>query len=159
MSTFYSWLTLTSAKSSLAAPRKYNVMYLIADDLRPEFLEAYDQKVMKTPNLDAFAAGGLVFDNAYCQFAVCGPSRASFMSGRRPHHTNVLDNKANFREVGNDANGPGSSWITMPEHFKKAGFLTLGGGKTYHPDHPKNWDEPQSWSQVPSQPYFPYSYW
>ena len=147
------------AALAAAASQKYNVMYLIADDLRPEFLEAYDQKVMKTPNLDAFAAGGLVFEHAYCQFSVCGPSRASFMTSRRPHHTNVLDNKRNFRKVGNDANGPGSSWITMPEHFKNAGFLTLGGGKTFHPNHPENWDEPHSWSQVPSQPYFPYSYW
>ena len=143
----------------MAAAAPYNVLYLIADDLRPEFLEAYNQSVMKTPRMDAFAKEALTFEHAYTQFAVCGPSRNSFMTGRRPHHTNVFDNNGDFRAVGHDSNGPGSSWITMPQHFKEAGFLTLGGGKTYHPKHPKNWDEPASWSQVAEQPYFPYAYW
>ena len=50
----------------------------------------------------------------------------------------------------------GDSWVTMPEHFKKSGWLTLGLGKTFHPNHPKNWDEPTSWSQ--DMPYYQYSY-
>lgn len=43
----------------------------------------------------------------------------------------------------------------MPEHFKKSGWITLGGGKTYHPNRPTNWDEPYSWSQ--DRPYFPFA--
>ena len=134
----------------------FNVLHLIVDDLRPEFMAAYGQKQMVTPNLDKLAASSLVFDRAYCQQAVCGPSRASFMTGRRPHHTLVFDNNANFREVGEDSGGPGKSWNTLPEHFKKSNFTTLGGGKTFHPNHPKNWDEPTSWTQ--EMDYFPFSY-
>ena len=80
------------------------------------------------------------------------------MTGRRPSHTGVYDNSpTSFRNVGYDINGPGANWTTMPEHFKNSGFLTLGGGKTFHPDAPKNWDNPRSWSQA--MPYFPFSYW
>lgn len=70
------------------------------------------------------------------------------------------DNNKDFRVSGGpDAGGLlGAQWTTMPEHFKDNGFMTLGGGKTFHPNHPKNWDEPTSWSQVPGQDYFPYSY-
>jgi iduronate 2-sulfatase len=142
-----------AAEAATAA--KYNVLYIIVDDLRPEF-GAYGQTQMLTPNIDKLAASGTLFNKAYCQQAVCGPSRASFMTGRRPHHTRVVGNTANFREVGLDSNGPGSEWVTCPEHFKNNDWLTLGGGKTFHPNHPKNWDEPKSWSQ--DLPYFPFAY-
>ncbi len=137
---------------------KYNVLYFVADDFRPEMMAAYGQTQMLTPNLDKLAKGGLVFNTAYCQQAVCGPSRASFMTGRRPHHTLVFDNNADFRKDGIDADGkPGSEWTTMPEFFKKSGYTTLGGGKTFHPKHPKDFDEPTSWSQ--DMDYFPFSYY
>lgn len=69
------------------------------------------QAQLKTPNVDKLASEGLVFNAAYCQQAVCGPSRASFMSGRRPAHTNVFDNNANFRISGHDSNGDGADWV------------------------------------------------
>ena len=138
--------------ATAATTIKMNVLYFVCDDLRPEFLAAYDQKVMITPALDQLASEALVFDKAYCSVAVCSPSRNSFMSGRRPHRTLVFDNSGtDFR-----ANGQGANWTTMPQHFKNSGWLTLGGGKTFHPSHPKNWDEPKSWSQ--DLPYFPFAY-
>ena len=124
-----------------------NVLSIVVDDLRPELLKAYGQQHLVTPNLDKFAGESLVFQRAYCQQAVCGPSRASFMTGRRPHHTLVFDNSANFRKVGQDADGAGDTWTTFPEHFKNQNYTTLGAGKTFHPNHPKDWDEPRSWSQ------------
>ena len=72
---------------------------------------------MITPNLDHLAATGLTFAKAYCQQAVCGPSRASFMTGRRPDHTMVFGNSASFRKTGVDATGAaGKDWVTMPEY-------------------------------------------
>eukprot|EP00045_Choanoeca_perplexa_P008155 m.74803 g.74803 ORF g.74803 m.74803 type:complete len:484 (-) comp14381_c0_seq1:2436-3887(-) len=111
--------------------------------------QAYKQTDIKTPNIDRLATAGLTFDYAYCQQAVCSPSRNSFMTGRVPDHTQVFINAGghNFRTVGPD-------WITMPEHFKRHEYITLGGGKTYHPNSPPNWDEPKSWSQ--DIPYFPF---
>ena len=154
-----SWLALLVAVhlqcagcTGTGSPPRMNVLYFVADDLRPEFLAAYDQKVMITPALDKIASEGLVFDHAYCSVAVCSPSRNSFMSGRRPHRTLVFDNSGtDFRE-----NGQGANWTTLPQHFKDSGWLTLGGGKTFHPGHPANDDEPASWSQ--DMPYFKFSY-
>ena len=145
---------------ALAAEKQqqYNVLYFIVDDLRPEFMAAYGQSQMLTPNVDKLAQSGTVFVNAHCQQAVCGPSRASFMTGRRPHHTMVFDNSANFRtNSARDANGPGSSWVTCPGHFKRSNFTTLGGGKTFHPNHPKDWDGNKSWSS--DMPYYPFDYY
>ena len=159
VSTFIVALLATTTSVGVSkSPRFNNVLYFVVDDLRPEFMSAYGQSQMKTPNLDSLANSSLTFAHAYCQQAVCGPSRASFMTGRRPEHTNVFDNKANFRESGVDATGAsGSKWVTMPEYFKNQGFLTLGLGKTFHPKHPKNWDEPTSWSQ--DKEYYPFSYY
>ena len=122
-----------------------NVVYLIVDDLRPE-LGCYGRNVL-TPNLDKLASQGVVFDRAYAQFAVCAPSRNSFMSGRRPDKTEVYNFQDDFREVG-------PTWVTLPQYFKQHNYTTLGGGKTFHPNLPPNWDEPDSWSQ--EEPYFAY---
>eukprot|EP00911_Craspedida_sp_UC1_P000244 UC1_evm1s188 len=115
--------------------RRLNVIHLIADDLRPEIsAPGFGQKVAQTPNIDRLASTGTVFARAYCQQAVCGPSRNSFMTGRRPHHTNVLGNSNGdcFRDVGIDGNGVvGANWTTLPEWFKKSGWNALGGGKTF----------------------------
>eukprot|EP00730_Choanoeca_flexa_P012161 TRINITY_DN346_c0_g1_i2.p1 TRINITY_DN346_c0_g1~~TRINITY_DN346_c0_g1_i2.p1 ORF type:complete len:522 (+),score=71.18 TRINITY_DN346_c0_g1_i2:2-1567(+) len=143
-------LLLMGLRSSvMAKSERLNVLYFVVDDYRNEVAEAYQQSDIKTPNLDKLAETGLVFDRAYCQQAVCSPSRNSFMSGRVPDRTKVYDNAngVNFRNVGPD-------WITMPEHFKRHDFITLGGGKTFHPNSPPNWDEPKSWSQ--DKPYFPF---
>ena len=134
---------------TIAQQQPKNVLFMPVDDLRPELFEAYNQKYMHTPNLDKLAKESLVFQRAYCQHALCIPSRNSFMTGRRPDTTQVWAGLGNphFRVTGPD-------WISLPEHFKKHGFTTLGGGKTYHPNLPPNWDEPKSWSQ--DQPYFPF---
>eukprot|EP00937_MAST-01D_sp_MAST-1D-sp2_P003595 g3595.t1 len=152
------WMLSVAVCSAAAATTQFNVLYIIVDDLRPEFLSAYGQSQMLTPNVDRLAQSGTVFTAAHCQQAVCGPSRASFMTGRRPHHTMVFDNNANFR-VNNarDAGGrPGSEWLTCPGHFKHANYTVLGGGKTFHPNHPKAWDGAKSWSD--DMPYFDFSY-
>ena len=72
--------------SSFAA--KPNVLFIAVDDMRPE-LGCYGNKIVKTPNMDRLAARGIVFNHAYCQQAVCSPSRTSLMTGRRPDATKV----------------------------------------------------------------------
>ncbi len=64
-----------------------NALFFISDDLRPELLSAYGQKYMITPRLDEFAQTATVVNRAYCQQAICGPTRNSFLSGRRPQRT------------------------------------------------------------------------
>jgi iduronate 2-sulfatase len=109
---------------------------------------------MHTPNFDKFATEALVFDNAYTNFAICSPSRNSFMSGRAPDETRVWNFRQDFRQAGLSRGGvAGADWVTLPQYFKEAGYLTLGHGKIYHPGKPPKWDEPASWSQL--QPYGP----
>ena len=126
-----------------------NVLFFVCDDLRPSMNVAYGKSEMHTPSFDAFASTALTFNRAYTNFAICSPSRNSFMSGRAPDSTRVWNFRQDFRAAGVDRGGkPGASWVTLPEHFKRNGVLTLGHGKLYHPGKPPQWDEPKSWSQL-----------
>ena len=69
---------------------KFNVLFIISDDLTATALSCYGNQVCETPNIDRIAARGTRFTHAYCQGTYCGPSRASFMSGYYPHATGVL---------------------------------------------------------------------
>src|SRR3712207_5025634 len=82
--------------SRLTAADRPNVLFVAADDFRAE-LGCYGS-VAKTPNLDALAAQGVRFDHAYCQQAVCNPSRSSFLTGRRPDTLHIWSNGTHFRE-------------------------------------------------------------
>jgi iduronate 2-sulfatase len=115
----------TANNSSAAAPKpKYNVLFLISDDLRPE-LGCYGNSIIKTPNVDSLAARGTQFDRAYAQFPLCNPSRTSMLNGRYPTQTGVMDNNAYFRTKHPD-------YVTLPQYFKKNGYATLRTGKIFH---------------------------
>lgn len=91
--------TTFAAASALAAQgprRKMNVLLIAVDDMRPE-LGCYGAKHVHTPNLDALAKIGTVFTRAYCQQAVCSPSRTSLLTGLRPDTTKVYDLQTHFR--------------------------------------------------------------
>lgn len=104
--------------------RKYNVLFIAADDLRPE-LGAYGVAGIKTPNIDALAARGTRFDRAYAQYPVCNPSRTSFLTGRYPTETKVLNNNDYFRRIDPQT-------VTLPQYFKNNGYVTLRSGKIFH---------------------------
>ena len=129
----------------LASKGAKNVLYLIVDDLRTQ-LGAYGHTASVTPHIDALAASGARFTHAYCQQAVCAPSRASFMTGLRPDSLRLWTFVGNFRQSHPD-------WTSLPQHFKDVGYTpVLGGGKTFHPNRPPNYDEPKSWTS--EMPYF-----
>jgi iduronate 2-sulfatase len=75
---------------------KPNILFIAVDDMRPE-LGCYGSKIVKTPNIDRIAARGIVFDKAYCQQAVCSPSRTAILTGLRPDVTKVWGLKTHFR--------------------------------------------------------------
>jgi iduronate 2-sulfatase len=127
-----------AAIGSVAAPK--NVLFIVVDDMRPN-LGAYNFSLAHTPNLDKLAAEGLTFQRAYVQYAFCAPSRNSFMSGRRPDTTRVWNFHDDFREP-----NVGANWSSLPEYFKRHGWLTLGSGKLYHPGVPADNDWARSWS-------------
>ena len=120
-----------------ARKRKLNVLFIAVDDLRPQ-LGCYGQKQIHSPNIDRLAADGLLFERAYCQQAVCAPSRASILSGTRPDTTKIYDLNTPLRKTMPDV-------LTLPEHFKNNGYETVSIGKIYH--HPK--DDSQGWTTEP----------
>ena len=92
-----------------------NVLLLAFDDLRPWFLPFSDSGIA-APHLAGLAQTSLVFNHTYVQQAVCGPSRNSFMTGRRPASTRTWNFKTSFRDAGVDGRGvDGSKWKTMPQ--------------------------------------------
>lgn len=114
-----------------------NVLFIIADDLRPQ-LGCYGEKQMVTPNIDRLASQGIVFEHAYCQQALCAPSRASMLSGLRPDATGIHDLNTKMSDTLPDH-------ITLPRYFKQNGFETLSLGKVFH----HVGDDLHAWSTQP----------
>jgi iduronate 2-sulfatase len=115
---------------------KPNILFIAVDDLRPE-LGCYGNTYVKSPNIDRLAKQGVTFSKAYCQSAVCNPSRASLLTGYRPDAIKVWDLKTNFRETTPDV-------VTLPQHFKNSGYFSTAIGKIYHNVIPDD----QSWSET-----------
>ncbi|WP_460539674.1 sulfatase [Echinicola sediminis] len=103
---------------------KPNILFIAIDDLRPE-LGCYGSDIAITPHIDALAADGLMFNNAYCQEAICSPSRASVMTGARPETIKVIENFTYFRDLNPDI-------VTLPQHLYENGYETVYTGKIYH---------------------------
>lgn len=142
MKTFRLGIALLGAVTLVRAaePARPNVLFLVVDDLRTN-LGCYGDPLAQTPNIDALAARGVRFSHAYTQQAVCNPSRASVMTGRRPDTLCVWDLQTHFREHLPDV-------VTLPQYLKSNGYRTEAIGKIFH-DPPKFRDAP-SWS-VPAQ--------
>src|ERR1044072_5112978 len=134
MKTCNFFVTLLVLTASAAAQQKPNVLFIAIDDLRCE-TGCYGSKIVKSPNIDRLAARGLVFNHAYCQQAVCSPSRSSLLTGTRPDTTKVWDLVTHFRTALPDV-------VTLPQLFKNNGYCVQGMGKIYH----GGYDAPPSWS-------------
>ncbi len=135
---------------------KLNVLFIAVDDLRTA-LSCYDDPNAITPNMERLAARGMVFERAYCQQAVCNPSRASLMTGLRPDTIRVWDLKSHFRQelpperaalpqfsTGTHFRDAQPDVVTLPQHFMQHGYAARCVGKIYHgsPDM----EDPPSWS-------------
>jgi arylsulfatase A-like enzyme len=125
---------LLTGSSLLPAAERPNVLFVIVDDLRPE-LGCYGDKYIHSPNIDRLAASGMVFEHAYCQQAVCSPTRSSLMTGTRPDTTKVYDLVTHFRKALPDV-------VTLGQLFKNNGYFVQGMGKIYH----GGYDDAPTWS-------------
>ncbi|MEM8671861.1 MAG: sulfatase [Planctomycetota bacterium] len=115
---------LTFIGNASAEDKKWNVLFIISDDLTYTALSCYGNDVCQTPNIDSLAARGTRFTRAYCQGTYCGPSRASFMSGYYPHATGALGYKNPRPQIGDRA-----MWS---QHFKNAGYYSARVSKIFH---------------------------
>lgn len=126
--------------SARSAAKRPNVLFIAIDDLRPE-LSVYGKPVI-SPTFDRLAEEGTVFGRAYCQLALCMPSRASLLTGRRPDTTGVYAFNPDFRAALPDV-------VTLPEYFKKHGYHTQAFGKIFHNDDKRAWSVPLFKSRKP----------
>lgn len=124
-----------SCYAEVLVKKPMNVLFIAVDDLRPE-MGCYGNPVVKTPNFDRLAARGMVFNRAYCQQAVCSPSRSSLMTGRWPDATGVYDLETHFRVALPDA-------VTLSQYFKNNGYYCAALNKIYH----KGIEDGPSWSE------------
>jgi len=148
---FLRLLILLALALPAAAEQKLNVLFIAVDDLRPE-LNCYGAKHIKSPNIDKLAARGLLFERAYCQVAVCNPSRNSLLSGCRPDTTKIFANQTFLRPSMPDV-------VTLPQHFKNNGYTSLSLGKIFHHSEREPGDDPQSWSEPAWYHGKPYRSW
>ncbi|WP_395737653.1 sulfatase-like hydrolase/transferase [Prosthecobacter sp.] len=122
---------------SLHAAAKPNVLLICVDDLKP-LLGCYGDTVVKSPNIDRLAARGVVFEKAFCNQAVCAPSRNALLTGLRPQSLGIYELSTNFRKAVPEA-------VTLPQHFKANGYRAEGLGKIFHVGH-GNVNDEASWS-------------
>lgn len=117
-----------------------NVLFIAVDDLRPQ-LGCYGHPEIRSPNIDRLASEGFRFDRAYCQQALCAPSRTSLLTGLRPDTTRVYDLSTPLKQA-----LPGV--VSLPRHFKNHGYETVSLGKVYH----HRGDDPAAWSRPDWRP-------
>ena len=104
--------------------KRKNVLFIVCDDLNTH-VSPSGYSPIHTPTLAQFSSEGMTFRRAFCQYPVCGPSRASFLSGLYPQSTGILNNTADIRKE-----RPGT--VSMPQFFKKNGYWTASVGKVFH---------------------------
>jgi iduronate 2-sulfatase len=108
--------------------KKPNVIFLISHDVGPVY-GAYGNAQIHTPNIDEFAARSIQFNSHYCQWPLCGPSRANIFSGCRPLTISRFDNLPFFGPYRKHAP---SDFAYLPEYFARSGFNSRGFGFIYH---------------------------
>lgn len=118
--------------SAAAAPARPNVLFIAIDDLNVD-LGTFGHRVVRTPNVERLAARGVKFDRAYCQFALCNPSRQSFLSGLRPETSGVVAQRLSVRDRQPD-------YAYLPGWFRAHGYHVTGVGKIFHGNDPVSWD-------------------
>ena len=134
----------TSALAAASAAPRRNVLFIASDDLNHCF-STYGHRLVRTPHLDSIARQGVRFDRAYCQYALCSPSRTSVMTGLSPDRTGVYDLKKHFRESVPDA-------VTLGQAFQKNDYFVARVGKIYHYGNPgqigtNGLDDAPTWMQ------------
>ena len=125
-----------------SAMNRPNVLFIAVDDLNDWVGCLGGHPQAKTPNIDKLAGRGVLFEQAHCAAPLCSPSRTSIMMGLRPSTTGIYGNLNWFREMPQY-----QDWVTLPQYFRKHGYVAWGGGKLYHQAHGK-FSDAAAWDHV-----------
>jgi arylsulfatase A-like enzyme len=127
-------LSSLQTKNKVEVKKKPNIIFIAVDDLRPQ-LNCYGKNQIISPNIDDLASVSYIYQNAVCNFPVCGASRASLLTGLRP-------NKNRFTSYKTRMDIDADNILTLGEWFKKNDYFTISLGKISHQTN----DSPESWS-------------
>jgi len=130
--------------SALPSPdkhKRYNVLFIAVDDLNDWVGCLGGHPQARTPNIDRLAKEGVLFEQAYCAAPLCNPSRTAIMTGLNPSTTGIYCNEGWFRD-----HPKFKDWVTLPQYFRKHGYVAWTGGKIYHQPDGK-WSDPVAWNQ------------
>jgi len=135
------WLALTCSVSTSAeqAPaNRPNILVILTDDLAFQAISAYGSTINKTPQLDRLANEGMLFRRCLVGNSICGPSRASILTGKYSHKNGFLTNNDRFD----------GSQVTFPKILQKSGYQTAVFGKWHLVSEPTGFD---TWQIFPGQ--------
>ncbi len=126
------------SQTEQASANRPNVISISVDDMNDWVgcLKGYPG--VHTPNIDALAKRGVLFNDAHCTSPICNPSRTSIMTGKRPSTTGIYNNNQYWKPVLPDT-------VTMPMFFKQNGYLVAGTGKVFH--HESGYNPPDQWDE------------
>ncbi|MEW4486943.1 sulfatase [Thalassoglobus sp. JC818] len=150
---FAAFACFAQSSDAQQSERSPNVLLIVSDDLQA-CLGCYQNSTCQTPNLDRLAKEGILFERAYCQYPVCGPSRASMMSGLYPNLTKMLGNKTTLGAF-HETNADLAHHPSIGEFLKTNGYVSLRVSKIYHMGVPggieagdRGGDDPLSWDRA-----------
>ncbi|MGB2846426.1 MAG: sulfatase [Saprospiraceae bacterium] len=125
------FISACTKKEESRTPKKTNILFIMADDHAYQAISAYSDHLIKTPNIDRIAKGGMLFSNACVTNSICAPSRATILTGKFNHLNGKIDNNLPFD----------TTQLTFPQLFQQAGYQTAMFGKLHFGNKPKGVDE------------------
>jgi arylsulfatase A-like enzyme len=125
------FISACTKKEESRTPKKTNILFIMADDHAYQAISAYSDHLIKTPNIDRIAKGGMLFSNACVTNSICAPSRATILTGKFNHLNGKIDNNLPFD----------TTQLTFPQLFQQAGYQTAMFGKLHFGNNPKGVDE------------------
>jgi arylsulfatase A-like enzyme len=115
-----------------------NILYIMSDDHDANAISAYNKTFIQTPNIDRIANEGILFNRSFVGNSLCGPARATLMTGLHSHKNGFFDNNSKFD----------GSQLTMPKLMQLAGYQTAVIGKWHLVSYPTGFDY---WNILPGQ--------